>query len=55
MDDLSYIGDRIQEKHLQREEDRRALESGQKSAAELRADNGFFARDAEIDWANSKS
>ena len=51
---LSYNGDRVQEKHLHREEDRRVLKSGQKSAAELRAENGFFARDAAIDWANSK-
>ncbi len=54
MDDFSYNGDRMHEKHLQREKDRHALESGRKSAAELRAENGFFAYESDIDWDNAK-
>ena len=44
---------RAQEKHLQREEDRRVLESGKLSEKELREQNGLFAIDANVDLSQS--
>ena len=44
---------RAQEKHLQREEDRRALEAGKLSKRDLREQNGYFAVDANVDLSQS--
>lgn len=44
---------RAQEKHLQREEDRRALESGEVSKKALREQNSYFAVDANVDFSQS--
>lgn len=52
-DQSMYADDRAREKHLQREDDRRALELGEKSPAELRSENGHFAFDVKIDFSNS--
>lgn len=49
--------DRAQEKRESREADRRALESGEKSRADLRLENGVFgsvARDARLVLSKSR-
>ena len=51
------IQDRAREKQDSREADERALESGEKSREELRAENGVFgviAREARLDLSKSR-
>ena len=48
-----YPGNRVEEKRLQREADRRALLSGEKSSRQLREENGHFAFDVEVNFSSS--
>ncbi len=52
-DKAPYFSLRAEEKHLQREQDRLALESDRVSKAQLRRENGYFAVEAQIDLSNS--
>ena len=52
-DKVAFLSPRAEEKHLQREQDRLALVSGQKRKEQLRQENGFFAVDAQIDLSSS--
>lgn len=53
----SYDGnERSWEKHISRQEDERALASGEKSAEQLRRENGHFAgMDVKVDFKRGKS